>query len=269
MLQEPELTGSDTGRIFSPTRNPMSRIPQEVSGPDRNLIVRSLPEAGTTGFREIMTPVTLRFGDVLYDAHEEQKHVFFPTEGVVSMLYLMENGASAEIALVGRDGMVGLASALGGGYSTSRAMVQVSGFAYRAPAKAVNRLMAADSARNILLRYAQVVMAQMSQTAVCNRHHSVVQQLCRWILHSLDLVDGNEIQMTQQLMAEMLGVRREGVSLVASGLRAEGLIDYTRGTVRVLDRAAMEVRVCECYAVVVRETRRLLPQPRRRLRAEA
>jgi len=244
-------------------------MPQEVSGPDRNLIVRSLPEESASGFRELLTPVTLRFGDVLYDALDEQRYVFFPTEGVVSMLYLMENGSSAEIALVGRDGMVGLASALGAGHSTNRAMVQVAGFAYRAPAKAVHRLMASEPTRNILLRYSQVVMTQMSQTAVCNRHHTVVQQLCRWLLQSLDLVDGSEIQMTQQLMAEMLGVRREGVSLVASGLRADGLIDYTRGTVRVLDRGAMEARVCECYAVVVRETRRLLPPSKRRARAEA
>jgi CRP-like cAMP-binding protein len=247
----------------------MTRIPQEVSGPDRNLIVRSLPDGATSGFRELLTPVTLRLGDVLYDVHEEQKHVFFPTEGVVSMLYLMENGSSAEIALVGRDGMVGMASVLGSGQSANRAMVQVAGFAYRASAKTVHKLMATESARAVLLRYSQIIMTQMSQTAVCNRHHTVVQQLCRWILQSLDLVDGNEIQMTQQLMAEMLGVRREGVSVLASGLRADGLIDYTRGTVRVLDRGEMEARVCECYTVVVRETRRLLPQPKRRARAEA
>jgi CRP-like cAMP-binding protein len=232
--------------------------------PTNNSLIAAMTDRVASELRSCLVPVELRLGDVLHEANVDQAYVYFPTAGVVSLLYLMRDGLTAEIALVGRDGLVGLASALGGSRATSRATVQVGGHAYRAPVKSVRALMAVAESRDVLVRYAQVAMAQMSQTAVCNRHHSLVQQLCRWILHSLDLVEGNEIQMTQRLIAEMLGVRREGVSLVAGALKAERIIEYDRGHMRIVDRAAMEKRVCECYAVVVAETKRLLPRARRR-----
>jgi len=226
----------------------------------RNALARRMTGATLEMFRSQATPVELRFGDILYETNVEQEHVYFPTSGVVSLLYLMRSGASAEIALTGRDGLVGLATILEGGQTTSRAMVQVPGGGYRIGASVLRTMMESDGEfRRTLLRYAQGVMTQMSQTAVCNRHHTMTQQLARWILQSIDLAEASEIRMTQQLMAEMLGVRREGISAIAGQLRADGVIEYARGNVRVTDRAGLEARVCECYDVVLAEIRRLLP----------
>jgi CRP-like cAMP-binding protein len=240
--------------------NRMGTRPRTTPDHTRNALAKRMTGATLALFQAKAATVEFRFGDILYETNVEQEHVYFPTSGVVSLLYLMHSGASAEIALTGRDGLVGLATILEGGQTTSRAMVQVPGQGYRIGASVLRTMMESDSDfRRILLRYAQAVMTQMSQTAVCNRHHTMTQQLARWILQSIDLAEASEIRMTQQLMAEMLGVRREGISAVAGQLKADGVIEYVRGNVRVLSRPGLEARVCECYDVVVAEIRRLLP----------
>jgi CRP-like cAMP-binding protein len=200
-------------------------------------------------------------GTVIYESGVELKQVYFPARGcIVSMLYVMEDGASAEIAVVGVEGMVGIALFMGGGSTMSRAIVQSAGHAYTLPAKALtNEFETHGRLQILLLRYTQALITQMSQTAVCNRHHSVDQQLCRWLLLSLDRLPGNKLCMTQELIANMLGVRREGVTEAARKLQAKNLIQYSRGRIEVLDRPGLEARVCECYAVVKREYDRLLP----------
>jgi CRP-like cAMP-binding protein len=205
--------------------------------------------------------VELRLGQVLHEAHETQRHVFFPTTAIVSLLYVLENGAAAEIAVVGDDGIVGVPLFMGGQYTTSRAVVQSAGQAFQLKAQ----LLMDEFNRNgpvlhLLLRYTQALITQMAQTAVCNRHHSLDQQLCRWLLLSLDRLEGSDLVMTQELIANMLGVRREGVTEAATILQRDGLIRYARGHIRVLDRAGLEKRTCECYAVVRREYERLLPK---------
>ena len=191
------------------------------------------------------------------------RHVHFPATAIVSLLYVMEDGASAEIAVVGNDGVVGISLFMGGDSTPSRAIVQSAGLSYRLPASLLkqefNRY---GPAMHVLLRYTQALITQMAQTAVCNRHHSVDQQLCRWLLLSLDRLPSAEIAMTQELIANMLGVRREGVTEAAGRLQDAGLIHYSRGHIRVLDRRGLEARVCECYNVVRRESERLLPPDR-------
>ena len=203
----------------------------------------------------------MALGQVIYESGGELGHVYFPAPGcIVSMLYVMVDGASAEIAVVGNEGMVGIALFMGGGTTPSRAVVQSAGQAYRLPSKALQDEFHRHSGLQILLlRYTQALITQMSQTAVCNRHHSVDQQLCRWLLLSLDRLSSNELTMTQELIANMLGVRREGVTEAAGKLQADGIIRYSRGSITILDRSALETRVCECYGVVKREYDRLLP----------
>jgi CRP-like cAMP-binding protein len=238
----------------------METEPRILPDATRNRLLELVTSRAALEFRRKLVPVELRFGDVLHHAGVDQQYVYFPTTGVVSVLYLMSNGSSAEIGLIGKDGLVGIPAALGGARSTTRAMVQVPGHAVRATATDVQKLLSVDSTFRLLLqRYVQVMLTQATQTAVCNRYHTTMQQLCRWILHSVDLSGSDQIVMTQQLMAEMLGVRREGISLVAAQLRSEGMIEYTRGHMRILDRKTIEQRVCECYGVVVSEMRRLLP----------
>jgi CRP-like cAMP-binding protein len=206
--------------------------------------------------------VPMPLGKVIYESGIELKHVYFPTPGcIVSMLYVMADGASAEIAVVGDEGMVGIALFMGGGGTTpSRALVQSAGHAFVLKAPALRREFDRHAElQMLLLRYTQALITQMAQTAVCNRHHSVEQQLSRWLLLSLDRLPSNELTMTQELIANMLGVRREGVTEAAGKLQALRLIQYSRGRITVIDRAGLEARVCECYAVVKREYDRLLP----------
>jgi len=200
-------------------------------------------------------------GKVIYESGVQLEHVYFPVQScIVSMLYVMEDGASAEIAVVGDEGMVGIALFMGGGTTPSRALVQSAGQAFVLKANALKKEFEHSGGLQVLLlRYTQALITQMSQTAVCNRHHSVEQQLCRWLLLSLDRLSTNELAMTQELIANMLGVRREGVTEAARKLQAQRLIRYSRGHISVLDRPGLEAQVCECYAVVKKEYDRLLP----------
>ena len=199
-------------------------------------------------------------GHVLYESGSKMPYVYFPTTSIISLLYVMEDGASAEIAIVGREGIVGISLLMGGETTPSRGIVQSAGSAYRVEAGFLNEeFLRAGSLHSLLLRYTQALITQMSQTAVCNRYHSVEQQLCRWLLMSLDRLPSNELTMTQELIANMLGVRRGGVTESAGKLQTLGLINYNRGHIRVLDRPALEAHACECYSVVKKEFDRLLP----------
>ena len=203
--------------------------------------------------------VPLPLAAVIYESGGEQDHVYFPASGIVSLLYVMNDGSSAEISVVGSEGMVGISLFMGGETTPSRAVVQSAGSAYRLEAAVIKAEFARGGPlQRLLLRYTQALITQMTQTAVCNRHHVLEQQLCRWLLLSLDRLPSNELVMTQQLIANMLGVRREGVTEAAGRLQADGLIDYSRGRINVLDRAKLEARACECYGVVRRECDRLL-----------
>lgn len=227
-----------------------------------NLLLAALPAQQLSHWLPHLEPVDMPLGEVLYESGSSVTHVYFPTTSIVSLLYVMEDGASAEIAVVGNEGVVGISLFMGGESTTSRAVVQSAGQGFRINA----RLLMLEFSRggpvlHLLLRYTQALIMQMGQTAVCNRHHSLDQQLCRWLLLSLDRLQSNNLVMTQDLIANMLGVRREGVTEAAGKLQQAGLIKYHRGHITVLDRAALEQRVCECYAVVKREYDRLLPQP--------
>jgi CRP-like cAMP-binding protein len=203
--------------------------------------------------------VPLPLGQVLYEAGAAMSHVYFPIDAIVSLLCVMADGASAEIAVVGNEGVVGVALFMGGQTTPSRALVQSAGSAYTLPsASLLTEFNQIGVLHNVLLRYTQALLTQMAQTAVCNRHHTVDQQLCRWLLLSLDRLNSSELSMTQELIANMLGVRREGVTEAAGKLQSSGIIRYSRGTITVLDRPQLEARVCECYAVVKKEFDRLL-----------
>ena len=231
-----------------------------LHSPRQNHLLDALPSAEYERLLPNLEWVTMPLGDVLYESRGEQRHVYFPTTCIVSLLYVMENGASAEIAVVGNEGVIGVALFMGGGTMPNRAVVQSAGHAYRLR----GAVMQLEFDRygpllHLLLRYTQALITQMAQTAVCNRHHSVDQQLCRWLLLSLDRLSSNELIMTQELIANMLGVRREGVTEAAGKLQQAGLIEYHRGRITVLDRPGLEQRVCECYQVVKTESDRLLP----------
>ena len=206
-----------------------------------------------------MELIDLELGAVLYESGTTMTHVYFPTTAIVSLLYVMVNGASAEIAVVGNEGLVGIALFMGGESTPSRAVVQSAGKGYRMPSKALKDEFKLAPVLHLLLRYTQALITQMAQTAVCNRHHSLDQQLCRWLLLSLDRLKGDDLIMTQELISNMLGVRREGVTEGALKLQKAGLIKYARGHITVLDRPGLEERTCECYAVVKKEYERLLP----------
>ncbi len=204
--------------------------------------------------------VPLPLGKVLYESGDAMRHVYFPTDAIVSLLYVMEDGASAEISVVGNEGLVGIALFMGGESTPSRAIVQSAGSAYRLLGQRLkDEFNRHGELLVLMLRYTQSLMTQMAQTAVCNRHHSIDQQLCRWLLLSLDRLPSNHLTMTQELIANMLGVRREGVTDAAGKLQRKGVIEYSRGQITVLDRAKLELLACECYAVVKAETERLLP----------
>jgi CRP-like cAMP-binding protein len=219
----------------------------------------ALPEAEWQRWLPQLEAVALPLGHVLYEPGDTLSHVYFPTTAIVSLLYVMENGASAEIAVVGYEGIVGVSIFMGGGSTPSRAVVQSAGRGSRLPAGVLKDDCRRAPVLHLLLRYTQALITQMAQTAVCNRHHSLDQQLCRWLLLSLDRLQGNELVMTQELIANMLGVRREGVTEGALKLQTLGVIRYSRGRITGLDREGLEQRTCECYAVVKTEYDRLLP----------
>ena len=228
-----------------------------------NRLLAALPDDGLQALQPFLEPVPLPLGMVVYESGGTQGYVYFPTSSIVSLLYVLEDGASAEIAVTGNEGLVGIALFMGGETTPSRAVVQSAGHGYRMRAAVLKKAFeAGGDLQHLLLRYTQALITQMTQTAVCNRHHSVDQQLCRWLLLSLDRLPGNELVMTQELIANMLGVRREGVTEAAGKLQAEGLIHYSRGHITVLDRPRLEARVCECYRVVKTEYDRLLPPAR-------
>jgi len=225
-----------------------------------NDLLSALPPTEAQRWAPLLEPVALKLGQVLYESGVRMDHVYFPTTAVVSLLYVLENGASAEIAVVGHEGMVGISLFMGGETTPSRAVVQSAGLGLRLRGQAVKEAFERGGpVMHLLLRYTQALITQMAQTAVCNRHHSLDQQLCRWLLLSLDRLNGSELKMTQELIANMLGVRREGVTESALKLQAAGLIRYARGHISVLDRAGLEARSCECYDVVRKEYERLLP----------
>jgi CRP-like cAMP-binding protein len=229
--------------------------------PKQNHLLAALPAADLIRLIPQLEPVALPLAAVIYESGGEQGHVYFPTSGIVSLLKVMNDGAAAEIAVVGNEGMVGIALFMGGETTSSRAVVQSAGRAYRLDGARLKVEFARGGAlQRLLLRYTQALITQMTQTAVCNRHHLLEQQLCRWLLLSLDRLPSSELVMTQQLIANMLGVRREGVAEAAGRLQADGLISYRRGRINVLDRGKLEQRVCECYAVVRRESDRLAAQ---------
>jgi CRP-like cAMP-binding protein len=227
--------------------------------PKQNHLLAALPAADYERLLPDLELVPLPLGWAVYEAGGQLGYLYFPTTSIVSLLYVMEDGASAEIAVTGSDGLVGIALFMGGESTPSRAVVQSAGYGYRLRASILKREFAlGGKLQHLALRYTQALITQMAQTAVCNRHHSVEQQLCRWLLLSLDRLPSNEL--TQELIANMLGVRREGVTEAAGKLQADGLIHYSRGHITVLDRPRLEKRVCECYAVVKKEMDRLLPE---------
>ena len=228
--------------------------------PRKNQLLAALPAAEWERWLPQLERVEMPLGQVLYESGTTLSHVYFPLTAIVSLLYVMENGASAEIAVVGNEGIVGISLFMGGESTPSRAVVQSAGHGFRLKAQTMkDEFNRAGPVLHLLLRYTQALITQMAQTAVCNRHHSLDQQLCRWLLLSLDRLQGNDLVMTQELIANMLGVRREGVTEAALKLQKVGLIRYARGHISVLDRAGLEQRTCECYAVVKNEYDRLLP----------
>ncbi|MBK7615434.1 MAG: Crp/Fnr family transcriptional regulator [Burkholderiales bacterium] len=232
----------------------------EKTQPRQNQLLATLPETEWLRWQPLLERVPLPLGKVLYESGATMGHVYFPTNAIVSLLYVMEDGGSAEIAVVGHEGVVGIALFMGGESTPSRAVVQSAGEGYRLPAHVMKQeFERSGPVLHLLLRYTQALITQMAQTAVCNRHHSLDQQLCRWLLLSMDRLNGNELVMTQELIANMLGVRREGVTEGALKLQKAGLIQYARGHITILDRAGLEARTCECYAVVKKEYDRLLP----------
>jgi CRP-like cAMP-binding protein len=232
--------------------------------PQQNQILDALPPTERARLFPHLKLVTLPLGMALYESGDTLRHIYFPTDCIVSLLYVMANGASAEISVVGNDGAIGVALFMGGETTTSRAIVQSAGSAYRLTGKRLKQEFNRHGEMlHILLRYTQALLTQMAQTAVCNRHHSVDQQLCRWLLLSLDRLSSNNVTMTQGLMANMLGVRREGVTTAAGKLQKLGAITYSRGRITVLDRPQLEGLSCECYGVVKKETDRLQPARRK------
>lgn len=241
-------------------------IPATPYAPHQNYLLGALPPEEYTRLLPHLELAPMPLGEVLYESGIRLRHVYFPIDSIVSLLYVMEDGSSSEIAVVGHEGIVGISLFMGGETTPSRAVVQSGGHAYRLRGQLLkdefNRSggRRAGALHDLLLRYTQALLTQMAQTSACNRHHSVDQQLCRWLLMSLDRLHSTELIMTQELIANMLGVRREGVTEAAGNLHKAGLIGYRRGHITVLDRAGLEARACECYAVVKKEFDRLLPE---------
>jgi len=232
----------------------------ELVSPKQNRLLAALPDEDFQQIAKQLEQVSLPLGKSIYESGDQLEHIYFPINCILSLLYVMKNGASAEIAVAGNEGLVGIALFMGGGSTPSRAVVQSAGQSYRMKGALLKQEFDQSHALQVcLLRFTQALITQMSQTAVCNRHHSVDQQLCRWLLLSLDRLASNRLEMTQELIANMLGVRREGVTEAAGKLQAKGIIQYSRGHITILDRPALESQVCECYQVVKTEYERLLP----------
>ena len=230
------------------------------ASPKQNRLLAALPPSIYAMLLPQLELVSMPLGKVLYESGDVMRHVYFPTDCIISLLYVMENGASAEISVVGNEGIIGISLFMGGESTSSRALVQSAGMAYRLSDKHFKEAVSRHIAMlQLMLRYVQALITQMAQTAVCNRHHSIDQQLCRWLLLSLDRLPSNQLSMTQELIANMLGVRREGVTEAAGKLQRLGVIKYRRGQITVLNRPKLEELCCECYAVVKTETDRLLP----------
>jgi CRP-like cAMP-binding protein len=250
------LPSQEPFATLQPLESPIPHPPNITA----NHLLAALPEPQLRQLAPQLEVIDLPLGQVIYESGRTLSHVIFPTTAIVSLLYVMEDGASAEIAVVGNDGVVGISLFMGGESTPSRAVVQSAGKGFRLRAQVIKDEFArAGPVMHLMLRYTQALITQMAQTAVCNRHHSLHQQLCRWLLLSLDRLQGNDLVMTQELIANMLGVRREGVTEAALELQRAGVIRYARGHITVLDRAALEQRTCECYAVVKKEYDRLLP----------
>jgi CRP-like cAMP-binding protein len=233
------------------------------SNPKENRLLASIPDEDYQALVSHLERMPMPLGMAVYESGGEQGFVYFPTDSIVSLLYVLANGASTEIAVTGNEGLVGISLFMGGETTPSRAIVQSAGGGYRVRGAVLRKLFeSSGEVQHLLLRFTQALITQMTQTAVCNRHHAVHQQLCRWLLLMLDRLSSNEVVMTQELIANMLGVRREGVTEAAGKLQADGLIEYSRGRIRVLDRPRLESSVCECYAVVKKEYNRLLPPAR-------
>lgn len=228
---------------------------------DSNDLFHSIPEAEWERLLPHIEPSILPLGKVLYEPGMKMTHVYFPSNAIISILYALENGSSAEIAVVGREGVVGISIFMGGDSTSTRAVVQSAGTGYKIKSKVIlEEFNRSGPVMHLFLRYTQALITQMSQTAVCNRHHTLDQQFCRWLLLSLDRLISNELVMTQELIANMLGVRREGVTEAALKVQKAGLIKYARGHITILDRSGLEHRTCECYQVVKTEYDRLLPE---------
>jgi len=249
-------------KVLANTLMIQSSQPRGLAGihsPTQNNLLRALSTDAQQRIFPYLEIVDMPLGRVLYESGEVLHYVYFPTDCIISLLYVMENGSSAEISVVGHDGLVGVTLFMGGGSTTSRAVVQSSGCAYRLATVHITKEFKRHGELMVLvLRYIQALLTQMSQTAVCNRHHNIEQQLCRWLLLSLDLLHDNHLVMTQELIANMLGVRREGVTEAAGRLHKQGVIDYSRGHIMVTDRPKLERLSCECYAVVKAEIERLM-----------
>lgn len=248
------------GENLVPYPHPKLDDMSEIPTPQQNHLLAALPAEVWQRLHPHLERVSLSLGQVLYESGDELRHVYFPTDSIVSLLYVMESGASAEISVVGNEGLIGIALFMGGESTPSRAVVQSAGYAYRLLGQRLkDEFNRHGEMLLLMLRYTQSLITQMAQTAVCNRHHSIDQQLCRWLLLSLDRLPSNRLTMTQELIANMLGVRREGVTDAAGKLQKHGVIEYSRGQITVLDRPKLETLSCECYAVVKKETDRLLP----------
>lgn len=231
-----------------------------VTDPRKNWLLAALAEAEWERLLLHLQPMDMTLGDVLYEPGAKLSHVYFPTTAIVSLLYVMEDGASAEIAVVGNEGLVGISLFMGGESTSSRAVVQASGLGFRLKSSLLmQEFNRGGPVLHLLLRYTQALITQMAQTSVCNRHHALDQQLCRWLLLTLDRLNSDEVVMTQELLSTILGVRRASISEAAGRLQQDGLIRYERGHISVLDRLALEARSCECYRVVKKEYDRLLP----------
>jgi CRP-like cAMP-binding protein len=236
-----------------------------LNDPNQNQLLAAMSASEFGRLSPFLEPVMMRLGDVLYESGGQLQYVYFPTSAIVSLHYVLENGGSSEIAGVGNEGILGISLFMGGNTTPSRAVVQTAGHGYRLKSQVLlDEFNRAGPVMRLLLRYTQALLTQMSQTAVCNRHHTVEQQLCRWLLLTLDRLPGNELTMTQELIANMLGVRREGVTVAAGKLQENGFISYRRGHITVLDRVGLEGEVCECYDVVKKEFARLMSDVQQR-----
>ena len=257
-----EFRQNDSVAPLTPLQNPFENmsVPSPHS-PKQNHLLAALPDAEYQRLAPHLELVPMPLGEALYESGGRMQHVYFPTTSIVSLLYVMEDGASTEIAVVGNEGILGIALFMGGETTPSRGVVLSAGYGYRLKARLLKEEFSrAGPLFHLLLRYTQALITQMAQTAVCNRHHSVEQQLCRWLLRSLDRLSTHEMTMTQELIATMLGVRREGITEAAGNLQRAGLIRYSRGHITVLDRMRLENESCECYAVVKKEFNRLLSE---------